>query len=208
LHRVEDYIEKYPKFWDEQALPIKDHWRRINQQVTNHSVWQAENHLIGRLHPSEEDEIFDYRNKNWRRMTARTIQKFKSKVARVFLQSDLQYDYISEQLRGHLESKPFYQGNERLDFFKWMYLEVLGRTIDDPNGGTVNMPYAEDEHGDIMPPNEQFSNQPVKIKYINLSSRYIWGNRDVLGFWNGDMETIDEKNQDIQKLYWILDSER
>lgn len=167
---------------------LKAEMIRIYEQAETHCTRDGLKRLLEIQRPTEPESIKDYRIANQRRITRSSTESWFSMVSRIFNNSGIKIENVSERLTQYLESYPFKLNRKELSFEAWMLEVALRLSVLDPNGIFVVYPQKDDWSNTLEPVRP-------KVKFFECE--------DIVGTYDGGVYLAKDLGKSLHE-HWII----
>lgn len=211
---VPDFVSRNPEFY-KHAPKASGLWELVYNQAKSSTRRPAPGEqvdVIRSVRPNEPDVILQYREKNFRLYAKDGVDKFHTKIIRIFRNSGIKInqELISQRMRDWLENYRFNVSGEELDLWSYFYEYVVLKSFEDPNSVLLPFPRHDgltppaapvDEGG--HPPNELVPIEPLHIPSQNIT--YV--SDDVFSWYGGKVLVKANGATRKEKFYYLVDAE-
>lgn len=211
----EQLVEVNPRFF-EGKLNAFHAQEAVYKQAIEHTKRIEHSELLSKARPNEPETVLEYRNSTVGMITTAPVQKFKTKIPRIFKSSGLSLNEssLSERLTENLNTKPYYYLNRRTDLMTFVYDCIFSESITDPNGLWLDFPFNA-ENPTISPDLSVLEGGLAENTTISLRSEIIpysdivYADNHIFSYLGGTKPVQfngESKPREIP-FYWVVDNE-
>lgn len=187
-------IEKYVLgFFLIDNKKLTKHWDNVFEQMAVHTRKKKPTELLLSIRPNEEQQIFDYRIKNYRAITYGSMNRALDSTSRIL--NKINYSVEAEDVtKEYLKTKEF----GGYDFYKYLEKIVFKRDIEDPNGFLVWLPVG----AGVTDSSEKVKPKP----FLFYSSDLYDANEDVISFRTNEksLVTVGENLVNVGDVFYLI----
>lgn len=191
----------------EKKLINEELMRTLHSKALTHTSREAVPEIFKTRRPNETNEQYEYRLKNYRRLSHELYEQFLSKSTRSIRGGGFRLSYASELLKANLEKKNIFQvSNSWVDWKEYFASTVLPKSLVNPNQLFFLFP-TDPLSEEINPYFDTPKNIEIKLNpiFVNYDS-VRWLSNSVFIFDSGLMAEADT-NGTLRPILWGHDSD-